>query len=779
MAPVTSIPLHETARSRYLNYALSVITSRALPDIRDGLKPVQRRILYTMFASLRLYPDARYRKSATIVGDAMGKYHPHGDSAIYDAMARMAQDFALRDPLVDGHGNFGSVDGDRPAAMRYTEAKLRPLAMEMLLELRQATVPFRPNFDGTLSEPVVLPARVPNLLVNGATGIAVGMATNIPPHNLGEVIGAALYMVDGRLNADRGEWPKVRSRTLIRRFIQGPDFPTGGRILNTEDELVSVYEKGEGAISLRGEYRKEGGHRVIIDSIPYAVNKGDLVEKIAELVAADKVPQINDIRDESTHDVRIVLELKRGANPEAALGYLFRRTLLSTRFHVNLTALVPTGNEQISAPRKFDLCTALRLFLEFRLDVVTRRLRHELAQLEERIHILEGFEIIFDALDEAVKMIRSARDRADAKQRLRHRFTLSGIQADAILDTRLYKLSQLEILAIRQELEAKRVRVIEIEALLADERARWRIVRAELKEIRDQYATPRRTTVGGPDADAYAYSEEDFIVDEPTHVVVTRDGWVKRQRSYTSVGNIRIRDGDEIGWILKGRTRKTVTFWTNFGRAYTVRVHAIPMSTGYGIPMQKLFDFTDKERVVGVTSNCRHALPKNSFANESTVQGDGGGGVSGFVVAFSRAGSCIRLALSPYAEPSAKSGRYFMRVVDADEVLGVWAVGGSEYACLASYRGRGLAFGVKEVPLRKNAGKGVKSMALREDDHVFGVTVSKKKSEGLVVETSRGRQETIRATKSFGGRRAATGRVIIKNGSLARVVQPSLEQRFE
>jgi len=408
MVPEDAVPLHEAVRSRYLNYALSVITSRALPDIRDGLKPVQRRILYAMFASLRLYPDARFRKSATIVGDVMGKYHPHGDSAIYDAMARMAQTFTLRAPLVDGHGNFGSVDGDRPAAMRYTEARLRPLAMEMLEELRYATVAFRPNFDGTLSEPVVLPSKVPNLLTNGATGIAVGMATNIPPHNLGGVLGAAMYMVKSRINSSNEGWPAVRTKTLVQRFIKGPDFPTGGRILNSIDELVQIYTKGEGAVVIRGECSQKEKGRIIIQSIPYGINKGLLVEKIAGYIASGKIPQLTDIRDESTDDVRIVLELKRASNTEAVLAYLFKHTDLETRFHVNMTALMPTENEQICAPDKFDLSTALQHFLDFRLEVVTRRLRHELEQLEKRIHILEGFEIIFDALDEAIKIIRSS-----------------------------------------------------------------------------------------------------------------------------------------------------------------------------------------------------------------------------------------------------------------------------------------------------------------------------------------------------------------------------------
>ncbi len=549
MSLIETIPLHETARSRYLNYALSVITSRALPDIRDGLKPVQRRILYTMFGDLRLYPDARFRKSATIVGAAMGKFHPHGDTAIYDAMVRMAQDFSLRAPLVDGHGNFGSLDGDRPAAMRYTEARLRPLAMEMLQELRQQTVAFRPNFDGTLSEPVVLPARFPNLLVNGATGIAVGMATNIPPHNLGEVVDACLYMVDARRKRVRegeaGGWPTVRIQTLVSRFIKGPDFPTGGRILNTEEELIEIYKKGEGPIHLRGEYKKEGKTRIIITSIPFVVSKGDLVEKIAEHIARERVPQLSDIRDESTDEVRVVLELKRGANADAAMAYLFKHTPLQTRFHVNLTCLVPTENPEVAAPEKVDLATILHHFLDFRLDVVTRRLAHELAQLEKRIHLLKGFEKIFDALDEAIKIIRSSKDKADSSQRLRHRFRLDDVQADAVLETKLFKLSQLEIEAIRQELTEKKKRAAEIRKLLKDEGARWLLVRGELKEIKQKYATERRSDIAGPDKRAYEYAEEDFIVDEDAYVIVTRDGWVKRQRSYTEMDNIRIREGDD------------------------------------------------------------------------------------------------------------------------------------------------------------------------------------------------------------------------------------------
>ncbi len=773
MPHIETIPLHETARSRYLNYALSVITSRALPDVRDGLKPVQRRILYAMFSSLRLTPDARYRKSATIVGDVMGKYHPHGDTAIYDAMVRLAQDFSLRDPLVEGHGNFGSVDGDSPAAMRYTEARLRSLAMEMLQELRQDTVPFRPNFDGTLSEPVVLPSKFPNLLVNGATGIAVGMATSIPPHNLREVMDAAIYMVNARLKG-RANWNRVRLQTLVRRFVKGPDFPTGGQILNTHEELVEIYKKGEGSVTVRGQYRVQGAKRIIITSIPYAVTKGTLVEKIADHIARERIPQLSDIRDESTDEVRIVLELKRGARAEAAMAYLFRHTPLESRFHCNLTCLVPTDNPLVCAPDKLDLPTVLRYFLNFRLDVVTRRMRHELEQLQKRIHILEGFEIIFDALDEAVKIIRSSMDRKDADQRLRHRFGLSDTQSEAILDARLYKLAQMEILAIRKELEKARERAAEITRLLEDEPARWMMVRGELGEIKEAHGSPRRTEISGPADEAYEYSSEDFIVDEDTYVMVTREGWIKRQRSYADVESIRIREGDELGWVLAGRTRNTVVLFTNYGRAYTVRLDQVPSTTGHGVPLQKLFGFSDKERVVGVISCDRRILPKVVPDPELFPEG-ASLPEYGYLVAFSRQGLVLRLALDAFAEPSVKSGRLFMRLKENDEALVVQPAGGKEHACVASKQGSALIFPVQQVPFTRGAARGVMAMRLAKEDVLLGATLATQAREGLTVETNRGRKEIVRTTKYQVTNRGNRGRPIIRQGFLARIVSDPVE----
>ena len=768
--PVTeTIPLHETARKRYLNYALSVITSRALPDIRDGLKPVQRRILYAMFNNLNLYPNKRHRKSATVVGDTMGKYHPHGDKAIYDAMVRMAQDFSLRAPLVDGHGNFGSIDGDNAAAMRYTEAKLRPLAMEMLEEIRDDTVDYRPNFDGTMEEPVVLPSRVPNLLVNGASGIAVGMATNIPPHNLGEVVDAALHMIDA---------PDVSTATLVEEHIQGPDFPTGGQLLNTPEEMTEMYETGKGTIEMRGGYRTKGKTRAIIESIPYGVDKSKIVEEIADHIAEENVPQLSNVRDESTDDVRIVLELKRGSDTEAAMAYLFKHTKLQKRFHVNLTCLVPTEDAEVGAPRQVDLRTILRHFLNFRMEVVTRRLRNELEELEDRIHILEGFEVIFDALDEAIKMIRASTDKEDAAQRLMHRFQLDRVQADAVLETRLFKLSQMEIEAVRDELHEKRARAEEIRALLDDEAARWDLIKGELRDVRDEYADERRSVLVGPDAEM-EYTERDYIVDDDVFVIVTRDGWMKRQGSYSDVDSIRVRDGDEVGWVLPGSTRATVGFFTNYGTCYTTRIAEIPSTTGYGDPVQKLFSFDDGEYVVGVVSFDDRVLPdaypeeapdqedlfeSDDFSPEAPEAPD-----RPYVVALSKGGQATRFTVDGFTDPSTRTGRMFMKLEDGDEVVGARLAQGHENVCLASHDGRALVFPVHQVSVYKGPAKGVRAINLQEDDRVLGVTLSTKAREGLTVETNNGREEIVRTTKFDVTNRGAKGTLVIKRGYFAEV----------
>jgi DNA gyrase subunit A len=518
----TGVALHEAAQSRYLNYALSVITSRALPDVRDGLKPVQRRILYTMWQQ-NLTADVKHRKCAKVVGDVMGGFHPHGDAAIYDTLVRMAQAFSLRYPLVDGSGNFGSLDGDPAAAMRYTECRLARLSDEMLGEIEQHTVHFRPNYDGTRTEPVVLPARIPNLLINGATGIAVGMATNVPPHNLGEVCTALVKLLDD---------PDLSSLQLCR-WVKGPDFPTGGQVLNSADELKEIYRTGAGTVRLRATWEEgpatRGGRTVYVTSIPYGVNKAGLVERIADVVMSRKLPPLVDVKDVSTDDVRIALELKREADPKMVMAYLFRNTPLQTNVVVNLTCLIPTENAEVGRPERLDLKAILWHFLHFRLDVVTARLEHEQATIERRIHILEGFEKVFDALDEIIRIIRKSDGKTDSAAKIMKRFDLDAAQTDAILELKLYRLARLEILVVQNELADRRKRARQIAGLLKDEKGRWKIVRDEIGEIQAAYARAdtRRTAIEA--VEEVEFSEDDFIVEEDNVVIISRDGWVKRQ----------------------------------------------------------------------------------------------------------------------------------------------------------------------------------------------------------------------------------------------------------
>ncbi|MFW5920618.1 MAG: DNA gyrase/topoisomerase IV subunit A, partial [Polyangiales bacterium] len=595
MASYAEASLADETRKRYLSYALSVITSRALPDARDGLKPVQRRILYTMYNVLRLRHDAKYRKSAAVVGDVMGKFHPHGDVAIYEAMVRQSQDFTMRAPLVDGRGNFGSADGDPPAAMRYTEARLTRIAEELLSELGKETVPFRPNYDGQHFEPVVLPARFPNLLVNGSQGIAVGMATSIPPHNLGEVIDACTALIDD---------PELTTKKLLKH-IKGPDFPTAGQLIASRSDLSKVYEAGQGSLKLRGEWKTEskkgGASQIVITSIPYGVERSTIVEKIAEVIIGKKLPSLVDVRDESTSECRIVCEIKKGADAQLIMAYLFKHTPMQHNVHINLTCLVPTDKEDVAAPQRLDLHGMLRQFLDFRLDVVTKRLEHDLAQLNKRIHILEGFVTIFDALDETIRIIRRSDGREDAAKKLIKRFELTQEQVDAILDLRLYRLAKLQILMIREELETKRKEAKRIEKLLRSEAARWKLIRAELHELKEEYADGRRTRIVA-DTREPQFEAEDFIVDEDAMVVLTQQGWVKRQQRVKDVSTTRVREGDAVLRIGAGSTKSSVAFFSSYGVCYVTRIVDLPQTTGYGVPVQTLFKMKDGERIVGMQS---------------------------------------------------------------------------------------------------------------------------------------------------------------------------------
>ncbi len=757
------VALHEAAEQRYLNYALSVITSRALPDVRDGLKPVQRRILFTMWQA-RLTAEAKHRKCAKVVGDVMGAYHPHGDSAIYDALVRMAQPFMMRAPLIDGSGNFGSMDGDPAAAMRYTECRLAPVSTELLSEIGFDTVPYQPNYDGTKSEPVVLPARYCNLLVNGASGIAVGMATNIPPHNLGEVCAALVKLVDAQVE-DR----ELSSRQLCR-WIKGPDFPTGGQILSTAEEIKAIYESGSGSIRVRGTWESgpvtRSSKTIHITSIPYGVNKATLVEQIGDVVLSRKMPLLLDVRDLSTDDVRIALELKADADEQKVMAYLFKHTPLQTTFAVNMTCLVPTENPLVGRPERCDLRTVLWHFIHFRLGVVTRRLDHELEALRRRIHILEGFAAVFDALDEIIKLIRASDGKADAAKKIIARFSLDEEQTDAILELKLYRLAKLEILVIQEELKEKEKRAREIQRLLKDEDARWKIVRGELEEIEKVYAKkdPRRTVIESVE-DEPEYSAEDFIIAEDAHVLVTRDGWVKRQREIKDPSATRLREGDEVLACFAGSTRATCVFFSNFGVAYTSRILDIPATTGHGEPVQKLFKLKDGEKIVAAMSLDPRAIgdiqadPKKPDYAPMTHG-----------LAATSDGYAFRFGFEEFAEPSTRSGRRFARPAKGAQVVTVAAIHGSETILAATAGARAMLCPAEEVNYLSGPGKGVLLIKLGKDDRLLGFKASVGDRDLLTVETSRGGTQTISTTKYEVTSRGGKGREILKRGEFVRIV---------
>ncbi|HEU4937489.1 MAG TPA: DNA topoisomerase IV subunit A [Vicinamibacterales bacterium] len=753
-----AVPLHEAAQTRYLNYALSVITSRALPDVRDGLKPVQRRILYTMWQQ-NLTADAKHRKCAKVVGDVMGNYHPHGDSALYETLVRMAQPFSLRYPLIDGSGNFGSLDGDSAAAMRYTECRLARISDELLTEIDQATVPFRPNYDGTRTEPVVLPSRIPNLLINGATGIAVGMATNIPPHNLNEICTALIKLLG---DADL-------SSVQLCRYVKGPDFPTGGQMLNSPAELKEIYKTGSGAIRLRATWEEgpvtRGGKTIYITSVPYTVNKATLVERIADVALSRKLPPLVDVKDLSTDDVRIALELKKDADEKMVMAYLFKHTPLQTSFIVNLTCLIPTENPEVGRPERLDLHSMLWHFLHFRLDVVTKRLEHELASIKKRVHILEGFEKVFDALDDILKIVRKSEGKADAAQQIIKRFGLDAEQTDAILELKIYRLARLEILLIRKELEDRRRRVRQINTLLRDEGSRWDIVRVEIEEVQKKYGDARRTSIASDEGEA-EYSAEDFIVEEDNVVLVSRDGWVKRQKEVKDVAATRVREGDTVMAVLPGSTRASVAFFSNFGVAYTSRITDIPASTGYGEPIQRFFKLKDGERIVAALS----LDPRVA----GTITADKEGDVPDVhAVAVTSDGYSMRFGLAPFVEPSTRAGRRFARAADGAEFVGVARVTGDEILIAATREARAILTKVEEVNFLSGPGRGVILIKLTSDaDRVLGFIASTGDRDILTVETSRGAEQTISTGKYEVTGRGGKGRELLQRGQFTKIVWP-------
>lgn len=774
--PEQSVALHDIAQSRYLNYALSVITSRALPDVRDGLKPVQRRILYAMWQQ-RLTAESKHRKCAKVVGEVLGSYHPHGDASVYDALVRMAQPFSLRIPLVDGSGNFGSLDGDPAAAMRYTECRLAAIAQEFLGDISHGTVHLRPNYDGSKHEPVVLPSKLPNLLVNGATGIAVGMATNVPPHNPEEVCSAAIRMLDALLE-DR----ELSSRELCRT-IKGPDFPTGGRIVSTAEELKSAYETGQGSIKLRGTWEigptRRASKTVLITSIPYAVNKATLVERIAEVATSRKMPMLLDVRDVSADDVRIELELKKDADEQKVLAYLFKHTPLQTNISFNITCLVPTENPEVGRPERLDLQSLLWHFLRFRLDVVTRRLQHELGGLEKRIHVLEGLATVFDALDKILRIIRQSDGKADAAQQIMARFDLDAEQTDAILELKLYRLARLEILVIQKELSEKRKRVRQIRRLLSEveSKGRWGIVRGELQEvIRACGPNAKRRTVIETVEDEPEFSVEDLIVEEDNHVVLTADGWVKRQKEIKDLGTTRLREGDRALSCVIGSTRAAIVFFSNFGTAYTCRLIDVPATTGYGEPIQKLFRLKDGESIVAAFSLDPRVVGDITELEDHYPET--------FGVAVATDGYAFCFGFSPYAEPSNRSGRRYARPKKGSVIVGVASVNGDETVIAATRQRRILLCPLEDINYLTGPGRGVQLIKVKAGDELLGFRTAMSERDTLVVRTSMGGEQRINTAKYEVTSRGGRGREVIKRGSLVGVETeapqvPTLENREE
>ncbi len=775
---LSSIPLRQAAQARYLNYSLSVITSRALPDVRDGLKPVQRRILYTM-SQQGLNATAKHRKCAKVVGDVMGNYHPHGDSSIYEALVRMAQPFSLRMPLVDGSGNFGSVDGDNAAAMRYTECRMTPIANEVLADLATRTVAFKPNYDGSREEPVVLPSRVPNLLVNGATGIAVGMATNIPPHNLKEVCSALLKLLRD---------PEIKDYQLVANdAVQGPDFPTGGQIINTKEELREIYSTGQGTIKLRGtaflNNKTKGSPVLQITSIPYGVNKSALVERINEIVYSGKLPLVLEARDLSTDEIRIDLLLKKDADENKVLAYLYKQTDFQKNFAVNMTCLVPTENPEVGAPNRLGLKEMLWHFLHFRLEVLTKRLENELNSLLSRIHILEGYAIIFDALDEIIRIIRKSEGKADAADKIMKRFPadkggLDAEQTDAILELKLYRLARLEINTILDELKEKQKRAREIKKLLNEDSkdnfnsGRWMIIRTEIESLIEAYNKDpfaKRQSSIETIAEEPEYTAEDFIVAEDCHIMVTKDGWVKRQKQIADPGKSRLRQGDEVLTCVSGSTVQPVGFFSSLGVCYTARMIDIPASAGFGEPIQKLFKLKDGEKIIAAMSFDPRSI---GSIHEDPKKPDLCPQTHGFAATSN--GFALRFGLEGFVEPSTRSGRRYARVAPGAAVIDVVAVHGSETILAVTENCRAMVCAAEEINYLSGPGKGVTLIRLLGNDRVLGFKASTGDRDLLTVQTNRGAKKTISTAKYRVTSRGGRGTEIQKNGKISAIIGPGV-----
>ncbi len=760
---ILPVSLQAETRQRYLDYAIAVITDRALPDVRDGLKPVQRRLMYTMFHNLGLTFDGRPQKCAAIVGEVLAKYHPHSDTAAYDALVRMAQSWVLREPLVDGQGNFGSVEGDPAAAYRYTEAKLTGVAEILMRELRQHTVPMRPNYSNEREEPVVLPAQFPNILVNGASGIAVGIATNIPPHNLAEVCKASIHLIDNR---------EATTAQLMEK-IKGPDFPLGGKVVTDRTTLRKIYEEGTGSIKVQGEWKLEQNaqEQIVITSIPYGVDQGKLEAEIGAIIEDRRLPQLLNLINESTEEagLRIALDIKRGTDPNLVMAYLYKHTQLQENFAYNLTCLIPVPGEEDrkTKPARLGLKEILEHFLTFRLATVRKRFEFELEQLRRRIHLLEGFKIIFNALDEALRIIRQSRGKTDAAEQLIAAFELSAEQADAILDAQIYKIAQLEIKKILDELKEKIAAARKIESILASEEKLWGIIKTELGEVAEKFGNRRRTKMGSAE-DAPDFDPEAYIVRENTNVVLTREGWIKRVGRLASVEGTRVREGDEVIAVVPGSTVDHVIFFAEDGTAYTMRILDVPPSSGYGEPLAKFFRLADQVRIIAAATTDERFTPADTPT-------DDGEPTPPFLLVVTAQGQVLRSPLAAYRTASTKVGRRFVRLAEGDKVVLVTVLKEETSLFLASASGHVIHFGLDEINILSGAGKGVMGIKLAEGDLCLGGALISDRHDALIVETSGGRTMEFRRGKYEMTSRGGKGFEAVKRTTLVRVVPPAIE----
>jgi len=714
---VKEVDLKKTMENSYIDYAMSVIASRALPDVRDGLKPVQRRILYSMI-ELNNGPDKPHRKCARIVGDTMGKYHPHGDSSIYDALVKLAQDWNTRYPLVDGHGNFGSMDGDGAAAMRYTEARLTKISMELLADINKDTVDFVPNFDETEKEPEVLPSRYPNLLVNGTSGIAVGMATNIPPHNLREVTNAAIRIIDNRVEEDRDT-----DIEEIMEIVKGPDFPTGAEILGRKG-IEEAYRTGRGKIRVRAisdiEPMAKGKQRIVITELPYMVNKALLIQKIAELVKNKRVDGITDLRDESSREgMRIVIELRHDVNANLLLNNLYKHTQLEDTFGVNMLALV---NKQ---PKVLPLIDMLKYYIKHQEDVVTRRTKFELAAAEKRAHIVEGLLIAIDNIDEVIKIIRAAANVNEAKEKLIERFDLTEAQAQAIVDMRLRALTGLEKEKLEDEYKELQARIAYLKGILADEKKLLTVIKEEMQEIADKHGDDRRTIIGQAVGD---FTDEDLIDDEPAVLTMTHFGYIKRMsvdnfhsqnRGGKGIRGIQTIEDDFIEDLLMTTTLNYILFFTNRGRVFKLRTYQIPEAgrTARGVAMVNLLQLDGGEHVQAV-------VPIRDFSENK------------YFIMVTKSGMIKKSPQMDYKNIR-KNGLIGITIKEDDELIEVKTTDNTRDIFMVSKNGMCIRFRDTDIRSTGRSSMGVRGMNLDHEDEVVGMQMNTQ-GEKLLIVTEKG-----------------------------------------